>query len=105
MDAPNAMGRTRAVTDCAAQEVEPACAFASAPVLDCWYAPEVTDQLPPEVLQPDASPSSKVSEESGGTRGAGEGRDHGDHGARRKTGERQPSTMDLSRPAAAMARC
>src|SRR5215218_698623 len=62
VEALNARGRTRALTDCAAQEVEPACALASAAVLDCWYAPEVTDQLPPEVLQPDALPSSKLSE-------------------------------------------
>src|SRR5262245_2593171 len=58
---PKAVGRTWAVTVCAVQAVEPACALASAPVLVCWYAPADTDQLPPDLVQPSALPSEKSS--------------------------------------------
>src|SRR6476659_9237391 len=64
VEAPKATGRTRALTVCTVQAVEPACAFASAPVLVCWYAPDATDQLPPDLVQPSALPSLKSSAKS-----------------------------------------
>src|SRR5262245_49353929 len=61
---PNAVGRTVAETVAVVQDVAPASALALALVPDCVYAPEDTDQLPPEVLQPLAFPSAKSSEKS-----------------------------------------
>jgi hypothetical protein len=57
-----ALARTRADAVAVVQDVEPASALALAPVPDWEYVPDDTDQVPPEVLQPLALPSSKLSE-------------------------------------------
>ncbi|GAA4160555.1 hypothetical protein GCM10022251_38790 [Phytohabitans flavus] len=61
---PNVVGRTVADTVAVPQDVEPASDLALELLPDCAYAPDDTDQLPPEVLQPLALPSAKSSEKS-----------------------------------------